>query len=104
MKRRGPDIHRAMYIGRFAESDFAKLPFNIDRIAAQRLNVKFRRSERYHDIIVTMSMPQRRITRGHGDVPNPHELVFKFRMMPRLAFYFDGVLRRVRLRNGDDGK
>src|SRR5215831_3546111 len=95
MKRRRPGIHRAMHIGRFAEPDFAVLPFLVDRISSQSFNVKVCRRQGDDQIVVTMRMPQRRITAGYGDIPDAHELIFKFGMMPGLAFDLDRILWRV---------
>src|SRR5712692_2104633 len=97
-KRRGPNINRAMNICRLAKSDVAELPWDLSRCSAYGLDPEAGAAHCDDDVVVAMNMPERHIASRHCNIPDPHEFIFKFRVMTRLAADFNRRLRRVGLR------
>ncbi len=89
MKRRRPDIDRAMGVSRFAKVDVADLPLHFGRGRANPFQPQTGAAERHHDIVIAMHMPERRIACGHRHIEHPHKFIFKLRVMTRLAANFD---------------
>ena len=89
MKRRRPDIDRAMHVGRFAKVDVTELPLDLGSSGVDCLDAQIRVGERNHDIVSAVNMPQGRVAGGHRHIENADEFIFKFWMMARLAAKFD---------------
>src|SRR5260370_34008963 len=92
MKRRRSHIHRAMHISRFAKLYVAKIPFDLGRCRAYSLDPEAGAAQRDDDIVITMRMPECRVAGRHRHIPDTHEFIFKFRVMPWLAADFHGRL------------
>src|SRR5882762_1024199 len=73
MKRRRPNIYRAMNIGRFAKVDVAELPKDLGGFGANSLDAKARSTQRNDDIVSAVNMPESSIAGGHRDIKDPHE-------------------------------
>ena len=88
-----------MRVGRCRESNIAKFPLRLERRPTGIFQAQLRIPQSDNDIVVAMNMPKGRFPGRHGDIPDSHKLVFKFRVMMRLAIDFHRRLRRVRLRS-----
>ena len=95
MKRRRSHIHRAMYISRFAKFDVAEIPLDLSRCSADGLDPEAGAAQGDDDIVITMRMPERRVAGRHGNIPDTHEFIFKFRVMTRLAADFNRRVSRA---------
>ena|SRR5437762_8508175 len=102
MKWGGADIHCPMNVGGFAEPNLAKFPLALDRLRPQTFYPKPRISQCDYYIVIAMNMPQRRVSRGHSNIPDADEFIFEPGMMAWLATDLYGRLRRVRLRKHND--
>src|SRR5207245_5701677 len=93
MKWSRANVHRAMNVGRLRKPDVAKFPLRFCRWSRGILKPQIRIAQCDDYIVVSVDMPQSRVAGRYGDIPHAHELVFKFRVMMRLAFDFDWRLR-----------